>query len=98
MWAMSHDFRIMRNDYGKCCVSEINLGAYIPRGMAQLMRDKLEPDVIRDLVGFGLKMDGPTCARRNIVDQAVPPEKLMSTCKSLAKTLAPKSHHRQVFS
>jgi hypothetical protein len=62
------------------------------------MRDKLEPNVMRDMVIFGLKLDGNTCAKRNVVDQAVPFEQLMPTCLSLARTLAPTSSHRQVFS
>jgi len=31
MFALSHDFRFMRNDHGKICLSEINNGMPIPR-------------------------------------------------------------------
>ena len=84
MWAMAHDFRLMREDYGNCCVSEINIGAVIPRGMVQLIKDKLRPDVVRDLVIFGLKFNGQQCAEKRIVDQCLPMDKLMPTCMSMA--------------
>lgn len=98
MFAMAHDFRFMREDYGNCCVSEINIGAVLPRGMAQLIKDKIRPDVVRDLVIFGFKFNAKECEEKRIVDQCLPMDKLMPTCMSMAKTLAPKSYHRRVMS
>ena len=33
MFAMAHDFRVLREDLGTCCLSEIDIGAGLPRGM-----------------------------------------------------------------
>jgi len=79
MFAMAHDFRLMRQDLGNCCVSEVLIGSYIPQGMAQLMKDKLKPEVVRDMIIFGMKFNGEECAKRNIVHQTLPKEQLFPT-------------------
>ena len=68
MLAMAHDFRLMKNDDSVCCMSEINIGAVLPRGMTQLIKDKCTPDVARDMMVFGAKLTSKECHDRRIVD------------------------------
>ena len=97
MFAMAHDFRFMREEYGACCLSEINIGAVLPRGMIQLFKNKLRPDVVRDIAIFGMKFDAKQCAEKRIVDQAIPGDKLMATCLGFAKKIVPISQHRTIM-
>jgi enoyl-CoA hydratase/carnithine racemase len=98
MFAVAHDFRLMREDFGNICISEVNIGAVVPRGMTQLLRDKLRPEIVRELVILGNVFKGKQCAEAGLVDQVLPNDKLMPTALSMAKTLAPKSSHRKVMS
>jgi len=72
MFACAHDFRFLREDFGSICVSEISIGAVVPRGMIELMKSKLKPQVIRDLVSFGIIFEGKKCKELGLVDQVVP--------------------------
>lgn len=68
MFAIAHDFRLLREDHGSICISEVNIGAVIPRGMTQLLKDKLRPEVVRELVVFGVLYKGKECVEKGLVD------------------------------
>jgi len=43
LWALMHDFRTMRADYGYCCLSEVNIGVPIPEPFAQMVKHTMNP-------------------------------------------------------
>ena len=47
--ALAHDFRIMRQDYGFLCLSEINLDFPIPEGYTDMLRATLTPNTLREI-------------------------------------------------
>jgi enoyl-CoA hydratase/carnithine racemase len=98
MFSVAHDFRLLREDFGNICISEVNIGAVVPRGMLQLLRDKLKPNVVRDLAIYGKTFSSHECAKVGLVDQVLSNEKLLPTALSMAKTFAPKSNFRKVMS
>ena len=94
MLAIAHDFRVMREELGNICVSEINIGAVIPKGMIQLMKMKLRPDVVRDLIVFGTKFNGRESEKLGLVDKCLPMAQIMDHSMSLARAFVKKSTFR----
>ncbi len=53
IFALAHDMRTMRSDYGFLCLSEINLNFPIPQGYADFLRSALTPNTLREIMYGG---------------------------------------------
>ena len=68
-FAMAHDFRIQRNDFGQCCLSEINLGIPIPPGMNSHIQAKIGDFNYKKLALLGKKFEPKESLEAKIVDE-----------------------------
>jgi enoyl-CoA hydratase/carnithine racemase len=71
MFALTHDFRVMRGDRGFFCLPEIDLGMPLAPGMNALITGKLGTRVAADLLLTGRRIGGEECVRLGVVDEAV---------------------------
>jgi enoyl-CoA hydratase/carnithine racemase len=95
MLLLAHDFRVMRADRGFFCLNEVDLGLPLAPGMAALVRNRLSIQSLRDVVLTAARLGGEECARRGIVDEAVPLAEVLPRAVARAAGLASKS--RQAY-
>jgi len=70
MLALACDYRVMREDRGFFCLPEIDLKVAIPPAMMELLKQKLQPAVLRDLLLSGRRVGGDEALRLGIIDAA----------------------------
>jgi len=95
MLALAHDFRVMRADRGFFCLNEVDIGLPLHPGMVALVKDRLGPLVLRDVVLTGARIGGAEARERGIVDEAVPAAEVLPRAIARAATLAEKD--RQTY-
>ena len=97
IFAMTHDFRIMRDDFGYCCLSEISVGMSIPRGTNNIVQAKIDFNIHIKLALFGHKFTPKEALDGKILDKLVKNENLINEGIKLGKCLAPKAQNRKAF-
>jgi Delta3-Delta2-enoyl-CoA isomerase len=95
MLALAHDFRIMRVDRGFFCLPEVDINIPLAPGMTALIKSRFSPVVFRDLILSGVRVGGAESKAREIVDEAVPADQVLSRAISRAAALANKD--RQIY-
>jgi enoyl-CoA hydratase/carnithine racemase len=90
MLALAHDFRIMRADRGFFCLNEVDLGLPFHPGMTALVKNRLLPGVLREVVLTGARLGGTASRERGIVDDALPAADVLPTAIARAAVLAQK--------
>lgn len=95
MLALACDYRYMRADRGFFCLPEIDLKVPIPQSMTELLKLKLRPEVLRDLLLTGERIGGEEACRRGIVDEACTREDLLP--KTIARVTAIASKDRATY-
>jgi len=80
----------MRADRGFFCLPEIDLKVTLPAGMMSLLRLKLAPPVLRDLLLTGRRIGGEEAMRLGIVDEACAADEVLPNAVSRASALAAK--------
>jgi enoyl-CoA hydratase/carnithine racemase len=88
--AMACDYRYMRADRGYLCFPEIDLKVVIPAGMMSLLKRKLAPPVLRDLLLTGRRIGGAEAMRLGIVDEACAADEVLQSAVSQTSALATK--------
>jgi enoyl-CoA hydratase/carnithine racemase len=88
--ALAHDWRCMREDRGFFCLPEIDARIPFRPGMTALLRAKLAPGVLRDLVLGGARLGGREAAAAGVVDAALPEKDLLPHALERADLLARK--------
>ncbi|KAJ1434770.1 Enoyl-CoA hydratase/isomerase [Sesbania bispinosa] len=69
--AISHDYVLMRSDYGVLYMPEVNIGLPLPDYFATMMRAKIRsPMALRDVVLGGVKVTAAEAVKMGIVDSA----------------------------
>ncbi|KAJ1966032.1 hypothetical protein GGI12_000350 [Dipsacomyces acuminosporus] len=92
MFAMAHDYRIMRADRGWIAMNEVDLGIPLIPGMAAIVKCKInQPNYLRDCVLAGHRFKSSDAVAGGFVDRAVKSEELLPTAIEYAKALAPKA-------
>ncbi|KAI8323829.1 ClpP/crotonase [Martensiomyces pterosporus] len=92
MFAMAHDYRIMRADRGWIAMNEVDLGIPLIPGMAAIVKCKMnQPNYLRDCVIGGHRFKSSDAVAGGFVDRAVKDEELLPTALQYAKALAPKA-------
>ena len=95
IFALCHDFRIMREDFGLICRSEINLGLTLPTSYAAIIKNSLTPDVSR-LLSYGGKYKPQDALRMKVVDNLYKDRKdLESHIEKFAKEYSPKGAFKE---
>jgi enoyl-CoA hydratase/carnithine racemase len=90
MVALACDYRYMRADRGYFCLPEIDLKVALPAGMMSLLRLKLAPPVLRDLLLTGRRIGGEEAMRLGIVDEICAENEVLQNALSRASALAAK--------
>ncbi|MDG1814426.1 MAG: enoyl-CoA hydratase/isomerase family protein [Porticoccaceae bacterium] len=88
--AMSCDYRIMREDRGWICISEVDAGVPLPDPMMDILRGKVPPPTARDAILTGKRYAADEAIAAGFADGKAPLENLLGTAKDLAANLATK--------
>lgn len=96
MFAMSHDFRVQREDLGRICLSELNLKAPIPLGMLKVIQVKVSPKVIL-MTCLGQEFSPRESLEANLVDKLAPLENLIEIAQEMIAPFVPKSVARDAY-
>jgi len=88
--ALTCDYRVMRNDRGWFCISEVDVGVPIGAAEMAMAKDKLSASVCRDAVLTGKRYTGTECLEANIVDAVCGEEDLIPTALEMMSDLAEK--------
>jgi enoyl-CoA hydratase/carnithine racemase len=92
MLALAHDFRVMRADRGFFCLPEVDIKIPFAPGMTALIKSRLSPVALRDLILTGMRVGGFEAKERGIVDDAVPADHVLPKAIARAAALANKDH------
>jgi enoyl-CoA hydratase/carnithine racemase len=90
MFALAHDFRVMRADRGFFCLPEVDINIPLAPGMTALIKSRLTPNTFRDTVLTGARIGGTDARDRGIVDDAVPATEVLPRAIARAAALAEK--------
>ena len=90
MFALAHDYRVMRADRGFFCLPEVDIGLPFAPGMMALNQAKLDAGVGRDLMLTGRRIGGTEALALRVVDEAVEPDQLLRRAVARAEELAGK--------
>lgn len=88
--AMSCDYRIMREDRGWICISEVDAGVPLPDSMMDVLRGKVPPATARDAILTGKRYAADEAIAAGFADGKAPMEGLLDAAKALATNLATK--------
>ena len=88
--AMSCDYRIMREDRGWICISEVDVGVALPDAVMEILRGKLPPATVRDAILTGKRYAADEAIAVGFADAKAPIEYLLDAAKELAASLATK--------
>lgn len=83
--ALACDWRVMRSDRGFFCLPELKLKVAIPSAMMELLKLKLRPGVLRDLLLSGRRVGGAEALSLGIVDAACPLDELFARTDALLR-------------
>ncbi|KAI8063752.1 ClpP/crotonase-like domain-containing protein [Gongronella butleri] len=89
LFAFAHDYRVMRADRGFLCMNEVEFAAPLAPGMSAILQYKLTPTVFRDMVLRAHRFSAKEALEKNMVDQIVPENEVLSAAKALGEKLAP---------
>ncbi len=90
MFALTHDFRVMRADRGYFCLPEIDLGMPFAPGMQAMITGKLDARTASDLILTGRRIGGPEALALRVVDEAVAADEVLPHAITRAAALAGK--------
>lgn len=90
MLALAHDFRVMRADRGFFCLPEVDINVPLAPGMTALIQAKLDARVVVETILTGVRLGGPPCVERGIVDAAVAGPDVLPQAIERAAALAAK--------
>lgn len=90
MFALAHDFRVMRGDRGFFCLPEVDINLPFAPGMRMLIQAKLDPSVSRDLMLTGRRIGGADAATLRVVDETATGDEVLARAVERAASLATK--------
>ncbi len=97
MFALCHDYRIMREDRGYMCANEIQLGMIIPAAELSLFRHKLPAHVFYESVQLARRWGGPHAMEAGVANDIAAMDELLAKAVAKAEELAPLAIHRKQF-
>lgn len=90
MFALTHDFRVMRADRGYFCLPEVDLGMPFAPGMNALIIDKLGRQSASDLILTGRRIGGEEALRLRAVDELAAAGEVLPRAIARAEALSGK--------
>ena len=97
MFALCHDYRIMRQDRGYMCANEIELGMVIPAPELSLFRHKLPAHVFYESVQLARRWGGADALEAGVVNETASSDALLTRAITKAQELAPLALNRKQF-
>jgi enoyl-CoA hydratase/carnithine racemase len=97
MFALCHDYRIMREDRGYLCANEIQLGMIIPAAELSLFRHKLPAHVFYESVQLARRWGGPHARDAGVINDIATMDELLQKAVTKAEELAPLAENRKQF-
>jgi enoyl-CoA hydratase/carnithine racemase len=91
--ALPFDYRIMREDRGWWCLSEVDLGMAIPPPIMALVTARLPATTVRDAVLAGKRFSADEAIGAGLADGKAPEAELLSKAVELAGSLAGKNRN-----
>jgi len=91
MFALAHDFRVMRADRGFFCLPEVDINIPFTPGMAALIQGKLLPATAHEAMTTGRRYGGSDALAKAVVDDAVPEEDVLPKALERARALTGKN-------
>lgn len=88
--AACFDFRYMREDRGRFCFSEVDVGVPFPLEAIPIIKLLPNPHALRDMVYKGVAWGGVECYPKNIVDAIYPKDILFEKSMEFAQEMAKK--------
>ena len=88
--ALSCDYRLMREDRGWFCVSEVDVGVPVPAPMMGILQGKLPANTARDALLTGRRYTADEAIAAGIADGKAAEDRLLEEAKGLALLLATK--------
>ncbi|RKP05622.1 ClpP/crotonase-like domain-containing protein [Thamnocephalis sphaerospora] len=99
MFAMAHDYRVMRSDRGFICMNEIDMKVPLTPGMVSIVRAKFpSPKLVHACLLEAHRFDAKQALATGLIDQVAEPEKVVDTAVALAEHWAPKGRAGPVMS
>ncbi|KAJ1677711.1 hypothetical protein EV182_005591 [Spiromyces aspiralis] len=95
MFALAHDYRIMREDRGYICMNEVDIPLGLPPAMAAIVKCKInEPTSLRQCVLEGRRFTANVALKLGIVDKTAPLDQVIPTAIEAAKAASVKAKLR----
>lgn len=91
MFALAHDFRVMRADRGFFCLPEVDINIPFTPGMAALIQGKLLPATAHEAMTTGRRYGGTDALAAGVVDDAVAEEDVLPKALTRARALTGKN-------
>jgi enoyl-CoA hydratase/carnithine racemase len=91
MFALAHDFRVMRADRGYFCLPEVDINIPFTPGMAALIQGKLTPATAHEAMTTGRRYGGTDAQAAGLVEEAVPEAEVLSKALERARSLTGKN-------
>ena len=88
MFALTHDFRVMRADRGFFCLPEVDLGMPFAPGMNALFTGKLDRRTASDLILTGRRIGGSEALQLRVVDEIAAADEVLPRAVARAEALA----------
>jgi enoyl-CoA hydratase/carnithine racemase len=91
MFALAHDFRVMRADRGFFCLPEVDISIPFSRGMSALIQGKLTPKTAHEAMTTGRRFGGTDALAAQLVDALAHADDVLSAAIEMARPLAGKA-------
>jgi len=91
--ALACDYRVMREDKGWFCISEVDVGVAIAPNIMEVAILKMAPNVLRDAVLTGKRYSGQACLELGLADAVCSEATLLDMALEIVKPIATKKRH-----
>jgi Delta3-Delta2-enoyl-CoA isomerase len=91
MFALAHDFRVMRADRGFFCLPEVDISIPFTRGMSALIQARLTPRTALEAMTTGRRYGGTDALAAGIVDAIAHEDDVLSSALDMARPLTAKA-------
>jgi len=91
MFALAHDFRVMRVDRGFFCLPEVDINIPFTRGMSGLIQGRLSKKTAHEAMTTGRRYGGEDARSAGIVDAVAHEDDVLSAAIEIARPLVGKA-------
>lgn len=89
---VAHDVKVMRSGRGYFCMPEIDMKVALHPGMTAVLQARLSKRTVHEVITTGRRYAAEDAVAAQIVDEALPEERLLPRAIEIAAGLASKAH------